>query len=60
MLLLYTWIMKIRVHNLGATFLASNPAFHARTKHIELNYHFVHQKVAMEQYKFSLFVLKIN
>jgi hypothetical protein len=32
--------------NLGATFLASNPTFHAPTKHIELNYHFVREKVA--------------
>jgi hypothetical protein len=31
---------------LGATFLASNPIFHARTKHIELDYHFVREKVA--------------
>jgi hypothetical protein len=31
--------------NLGATFLASNPAFHARTKHIELDYHFVCEKI---------------
>jgi hypothetical protein len=31
--------------NLSATFLASNPAFHARTKHIELDYHFVREKV---------------
>jgi hypothetical protein len=32
--------------NLGATFIASNPAFHARTKHIELNFHFIREKVA--------------
>jgi hypothetical protein len=32
--------------NLGATFLASNPAFHACTKHVELDNHFVREKVA--------------
>jgi hypothetical protein len=32
--------------NLGATFLASNPAFHAHTKHIELDFHFIREKVA--------------
>jgi hypothetical protein len=35
--------------NLGATFLASNPAFHSRTKHIELDFHFVREKVAAGQ-----------
>ncbi|KAJ3698372.1 hypothetical protein LUZ61_002077 [Rhynchospora tenuis] len=35
--------------NLGATFLAANPVFHARTKHIELDYHFVREKLAAKQ-----------
>ena len=33
--------------NLSATYMASNPVFHARTKHIELDYHFVREKVAL-------------
>jgi hypothetical protein len=32
--------------NLGAIFLALNLVFHARTKHIEFNYHFIREKVA--------------
>jgi hypothetical protein len=30
--------------NLCATFLASNPILHARTKQIELNFHFIREK----------------
>jgi len=35
--------------NLGATYLSTNPIFHARTKHVEVDYHFVCNRVAKKK-----------
>jgi hypothetical protein len=35
--------------NIGATYLTANPIFHRRMKHVEVDYHFVHERVASRQ-----------
>lgn len=46
--------------NMGASALAMNPVYHARTKHIELDIHFVRDKVLSKAWKFGTFHLMIK
>ncbi|XP_019197028.1 PREDICTED: uncharacterized protein LOC109190882 [Ipomoea nil] len=36
--------------NLEATYLCANPVFHARTNHVEIDYHFIRDKVASGEF----------
>ncbi|KAK6778192.1 hypothetical protein RDI58_024910 [Solanum bulbocastanum] len=52
------YAMQIKCDNESAIKLASNPIFHARTKHIEILHHFVREKVLSKE--IELTIVRIN
>ncbi len=38
--------------NINSILLANNPIYHARTKHIEVHYHFIREKVLAKEINF--------
>jgi hydrogenase maturation factor HypF (carbamoyltransferase family) len=40
--------------NVSPQYLSTNPAQHQQTKHIEIDFHFVHDKVALDEVKVLL------
>jgi hypothetical protein len=39
------YVVKLYCDNHSAISLADDPVFHARTKHVEVHYHFIQEKV---------------
>ena len=46
---LVDYAVPLYYDNQSAVRLAENPVFHARTKHVEVHYHFIREKVLEEE-----------
>ena len=53
-----SFVTTIWCDNLGATYLSANPVFYARIKHVEVDYYFVHNRVAKKGDTYSLHTLQ--
>jgi hypothetical protein len=42
-------VLVIYCDNISSILLANNPVYHARTKHIEVHYHFIREKVLAKE-----------
>ncbi len=53
-------LVVIYCDNISSILLANNPIYHARTKHIEVHYHFIREKNLAKKLTLFMLVLKIK
>ena len=44
------YVFTFYCDNMSGLYMTINPVMHARTEYVEMDYHFVHEKVAREQF----------